>query len=497
MKLLTLFLLLTFSLISARSRTFTLEELRLAIKAKGYNWQAGETSNSRLPEALRGMNVMKLDRNKQPINSKPDYFAKENLKRPSKLDWRDYNGHNWITPIRNQGGCGSCWAFGSVGAWEPVTRIAHNNATEEIDYSEQYLVSDCFPAGNCSGCWPSSLYPFLKSNGCIDEDCWPYEGRNSACNPKCTDWESRLVKMTDYRVLGHDNEAVKQAVTEGPVSTTMDVYEDFYYNYTEGVYRHTSGGSVGLHVVAIIGYNDDEEGGYWYCKNSWGTGWGEQGFFRIGYDEAEIPWANETHLPIMQDEAAKSITVVYPNGGENLDGGSSVFIEWITTGNISLVDLFFSTNSGNSWETLATNQNNNGSFNWTVPNIDAISCLIKIADSQDTSVDQSDGVFEIHRTTGFNFAKGTKFAPSKYGLSISPIPFFKRAMLKFDLPNSDMVSIEIFDVNGKKVSTVCKKYLQSGRYNISVDTSKLRSGVYFFNMKTENYNTTLKAIHLD
>jgi hypothetical protein len=476
----------------------SLQEVRDQIRAKGFRWIAGETSNSRLPAELRYFNVMQLDRSKQPLHFEKAKPATPNVKNPAVFTWRDYNGHDWITPIRNQASCGSCWAFGTVGAWEAVTRIAHNAYSENVDYSEQYLVSDCFANGNCGGSWPSQLYPFLKSNGCVDEACWPYEAKNAPCGGQCSDWQSRIVKMDDYAVVDATNDAVKQALQLGPISCTMNVYEDFYNYYTGGVYHHTSGVSVGLHVIVIFGWNDDE-GGYWYCKNSWGANWGEQGFFRCGFNEAEMPWAGETHRPIMNQSSEKSITVVYPNGGEQIGGGTNATITWTSIGAVSQVDLSLSTDNGSSWQNIATQQPNNGEYAWSVPQINAMQCLVKVKDSSDTEdkvKDQSNAVFEIY-TTGYASKNTASFAlPKALAINLMPIPFFDNATIRFDLPKATKIDIALFDMTGRKIASLTSGYHEAGRFSIKYKDTGLQAGVYVIKLTTSEKTVIKRVLHL-
>jgi len=107
----------------------------------------------------------------------------------------------------------------------------------------------------------------------------------------CSDWANRVTKITGYTDLTRNPADIKNWVSKnGPVSACFIVYQDFF-SYTSGIYKHVSGGQAGGHCVTIVGYNDDP--GYWICKNSWSTGWGEQGFFNIAYSECGIDsWAN-------------------------------------------------------------------------------------------------------------------------------------------------------------------------------------------------------------
>lgn len=109
--------------------------------------------------------------------------------------------------------------------------------------------------------------------------------RTSSCDDKCADWESRLESISGWEWVTNDVHAIKTALLNGPVPGGMDVYTDFFY-YTGGVYEQSWGNYEGGHAVIIIGWDDGNQ--CWIVKNSWGTGWGEDGYFRIKYNNCKI-----------------------------------------------------------------------------------------------------------------------------------------------------------------------------------------------------------------
>jgi hypothetical protein len=104
---------------------------------------------------------------------------------PESFSWADKDGVNWMSPVRNQGYCGSCWAFAAVGSLEAMYNIEHNLPGNDINLSEQELVS-CGGGGTCSGGWSSSALSYVKQNGIVTENCFPYTQTNSVCEYKCT-----------------------------------------------------------------------------------------------------------------------------------------------------------------------------------------------------------------------------------------------------------------------------------------------------------------------
>jgi len=206
---------------------------------------------------------------------------------PTHFDWRQQNGYNWMTTVKNQGGCGSCVAFGAVGALEGQLKIQANNPSWNIDLSEQHLFS-C-GGGKCSiGWYLGSALNYLQQYGTPDEACSLYRATDAACSSSCSDWQSRAYKIASWNWVGTTPEAIQTALQSGPLLARFDVYSDFF-SYRSGVYHHTSGSYVGGHAIAIVGYDSVER--YWIVKNSWGASWGESGYFRIGFGEVGIQQA--------------------------------------------------------------------------------------------------------------------------------------------------------------------------------------------------------------
>ncbi len=260
-----------------------LAAIQKAIKGKGASWTAGENSVTKLsPEERK-----KLCGAIIVPQTEPGIILKTKAIPPATWDWRNVNGTNWTTPIRNQGACGSCVAFGAIGALEPLVRIEADKPTLPIDLSEQHLFS-C-GGGLCNyGWYPSSAANYLKNNGTPDEACYPYKsgnGNDYPCSATCPDWQDRAVKISQWNWVTNNANSIETALLTAPLSTTMLVYTDFFY-YTGGIYEYTWGSVQGGHQVTFVGYNEDED--YWICKNSWGTGWGENGWFRIRFGEVGI-----------------------------------------------------------------------------------------------------------------------------------------------------------------------------------------------------------------
>jgi hypothetical protein len=204
---------------------------------------------------------------------------------PQSFDWTQHNGYNWMTPVRNQLGCGSCVAFGSIGAFEGQIKIQANNPSWNIDLSEQHIFS-C-GGGSCSiGWYESSALDYLRDNGAPDEACLPYTAVDNNCGSTCSNWQSRAYKISTWSWTTTNPSDIQAALLNGPLVASFEVFQDFYCCYNGGIYHHTWGLSVGWHCITIVGYDSAQQ--YWKCKNSWGSGWGESGYFKIGFGECSI-----------------------------------------------------------------------------------------------------------------------------------------------------------------------------------------------------------------
>lgn len=201
---------------------------------------------------------------------------------PTSLDWRNYGGNSYVTPVKEQGSCGACWAFAATAALESYVLICQNAPGQFLDLSEQTLIS-CGGAGTCSGGYVDLASDFIRSFGLPLEDCHPYAAMDGFCSNGCSDWSASSNKITDWSRVNTDVNSIKYALyNHGPLVTLMAAQTDFLY-YGSGIYSHTTGGFEGYHAALIVGY--DDAGQYFIVKSSFGTDWGEEGYFRIAYSE--------------------------------------------------------------------------------------------------------------------------------------------------------------------------------------------------------------------
>jgi parallel beta-helix repeat protein len=224
------------------------------------------------------------------VGKQKNQTTENTLVLPSSFSWRDINGVDFTTPIRNQTPYPSCESFALTAAVETMVQYKVGFPFN-CDLSEAHLFF--FSGGNIIwGSYPENDTKFLKEHGIPDEACWPYpkDKYQYPLNTTSPDWQNRTVKITDWSYIPADPVAIKTALlTNGPVPSYFLVYDDFVY-FKKGIYQHRWGNTRGAHYMAIVGYNDDP--GYWIVKNSWGTKFQDDGWVNIKYGECGIGTIN-------------------------------------------------------------------------------------------------------------------------------------------------------------------------------------------------------------
>ncbi len=268
-----------------------LEQIQKAIQEKGARWQAGDSPVFRMsPEEQRRLcgliqeSPEEIDQNLLPLKG-------PKLELPERFDWRDVDGVNWVTPIRDQASCGSCVAFGTMAAFEARINIYSESPGEDMDLSEQHIFS-C-GGGSCSrGWWYGEAVRYLVDYGAPLESCLPYEARDDNCYQTCPQLEEQARKVSRWgwvpgAFTADKVEQMKIHLMDGPLVGGFDVYEDFF-SYSSGVYQHVWGNHAGGHCICFVGWDDADS--CWIVKNSWGPMWGDGGYFRIrmGHNEVDI-----------------------------------------------------------------------------------------------------------------------------------------------------------------------------------------------------------------
>ncbi|XP_041379493.1 silicatein-like [Gigantopelta aegis] len=211
------------------------------------------------------------------------YLNPDILQVPDTVDWRTKNA---VTEVKNQGSCGSCYAFSAVGALEGAHALAHD---ELVRLSEQNVIDCSVPYGN-HGCNGGNMYQVfhyvIDNNGINTEESYPYKGRQGQCN-----FQHKSIGGTEAGIVqippGSESELQAATATAGPVSVAIDGSSNAFRFYEKGIFDEPNCSSSKLtHAVLIIGYGKDNGKPYWLVKNSWGTNWGMKGYIMMAKDKS-------------------------------------------------------------------------------------------------------------------------------------------------------------------------------------------------------------------
>ncbi|MCD4655620.1 hypothetical protein K8T06_16995 [bacterium] len=291
------------------------------------------------------------------------------------LDWRDMGGTDYMSPVEYQYSSGLCWAFASSHALTSQIKIV-----EGVGFSDNFsedAIGDCsYPPGPSYGgsFWKAGAY--FSARGPVLESCQGWNMGSTYCNPTCSQQDYRL---TNLRTIASGVVAIKAALVNGPVVTSMDTSVITGFSSYNGTYVITTGASSSSdHSVMIVGYHEGTgdpgylDGDYWICKNSWDSSWGDGGYFYIAYGIANIGNGNAQYWEWESSLESRNAELVYADeGGAGGYWSGMPFIIFAcqrlvptTDGQITQVQW---ANAGNNFTWVIQIYDNKSGSNLTVP----------------------------------------------------------------------------------------------------------------------------------
>lgn len=329
------------------------------------------------------------------------------------FDWRNVNGKDYTTPVKDLGSCGVCYMFATAGCLESKFKMHFNRPDWNPDLSEMQMIQS--GVGGCGYGLTDNAMIFAYTNGLVDDaECpfihaYPYP---DLIWPLWEGWENRLYRIDEhpYYLNNPSAEAVKEAIKSfGPVVYRMNWNTDCYNRPSKSDWGNWQG-QWPNHAVLIVGYQDDpevESGGYFIIENNEGTDFGDNGYGYVRYEVVEYRIGSRRGGILVFGgkpyyKTSDYLDVTYPDGKESLLSGTPINICWDTKNEfnaIKNVSIELSTNNGSDWAWITPSTPNDGSYIWMTPEVHSDHCLIKISDVAIPAITStSNETFSIYNT---------------------------------------------------------------------------------------------------
>lgn len=398
---------------------------------------------------------------------------------PASFSWGNYSGSNWLSVPKNQGACGSCWAFSMVASYEARKRIAENQPAMVLDLSEQHIVS-CWK-GDCNGGGLPVHWDKFRDEGVPDEACFPYVATAVPCSNGCSDWTTRVYKAATWSYLYQASvEAIKKEImVNGPVYANMEVYEDLY-SYASGVYSHFTGNYQGTKAIIVYGWDDANN--CWLVVNTWGTNWGEtgpggtRGFFRVSISSNNCKFAEW----VFRIRPVRDYILNYPNDlelGSNT-GSEAVFslsteTDWTVSDDASWLSLSTAGATGNAVITATAAEANTSETPRTA------TITIKARRISDITIT----VTQQGNTSGTDEFD----INSAVTIKVYPVPFTDHLTIE----NSEGIEKIVLTTLSGQLITIIEP---GGANSITIPTVQLPGGTYLLKISHSGGKTVMKRV---
>ncbi len=406
---------------------------------------------------------------------------------PLMVDWSYQDSE-----VKNQALCGSCWAFVAVALIE--------NLSEENDLSEQVIVSCA--NGDCSGGWYGDALKYIHDRGVPPEVCYPYQATDGNCTDAC-DVPDLLVYVTNYDYYARWGVPTASTVTQlkillqdGPVCVSMLVPADgTFENYNGGVYDY-EGGAISSsrgHAVLVVGYDDTENS--FKAKNSWGSNWGENGYFRIAYDDVTDDVQFGGYACTASGIYVSSPTAVEFASFEAQTDKNAVYLKWAT---ISETENYgFEVCRKSADEQFQKIGFVKGFGTTTEPQFYQFIDSELPVGSYQYQLRQIDFDGKVNYSPILNVKVE---APGKFQLSQNyPNPFNQETILKFEIPVTGKIELNVYNMLGQKVKTLAETQFSPGYFSVPWNGTDdfgriLPSGIYYYQLKYQDFQATRRMI---